>query len=303
MTSDQKASIAVVTPSFARDYDLCRGLNSSVLTHTPYKHYLFVDRSDLELFRQLANARTVVMAIEEMIPRAFFKVSFLKRHWMSTVSLPVKGWLVQQIVKISAASVVDELTILNMDSDTLFIRDVRNDIFRRDDRTRLYRLPNGVRDGMSHVRMHRNVARLLNVAPSTIPTDDYVGNMITWDRETVLAMCRHIEAVTGRPWYVGFARGRMVSEYTAYGLFVDKVLGTPNEITFHDRRSHCLTYWGPEPLLESKIERFVDDLMIDDVACSIEGYTKTENRIVEAAIDLIKQKVVQTRDVNATVEC
>ena len=47
--------IAVVTPSFARDFRLARELNESVLRFWPEstKHYLFVDRSDLALFRAL----------------------------------------------------------------------------------------------------------------------------------------------------------------------------------------------------------------------------------------------------------
>lgn len=301
--SNTNDGIAVVTPTFARDFAICRDLNDSVMRYTNFKHYLFVDRSDLALFRPLANDRTIVEAIEDIIPRSFFKVPFLKRHWMSTVSLPVKGWLIQQIVKISSANFVTEATIVNMDSDTLFVREVPVEIFRRDGRTRLYRLPEGVTDGMTHVRMHRNVARLLGVQHDPPPTNDYIGNVISWNRDTVLAMCRHIEKTTGKPWYVGFARGRMVSEYTAYGLYVDKVLRDSSKLAFHDERPHCLTYWGPEPLLEADVAAFVDRLEPADVAFSIEGYTRTDVRIVRSAVERVREKATRERDVSAAIPC
>jgi hypothetical protein len=290
---ESKSRVAVVTPSFARDFELCRELNASVMRHTPFNHYLFVDRSDVPMFRALANSRTIVGAIEDMIPSAFFKVPWLKRHWMSKVSLPVKGWLVQQVVKISSASVVEEPTIVNMDSDTQFVRDVTEELFHRDGETRLYRLPDGITPGMIHVKMHRNVSRLLGIRSGDPPTDDYVGNVISWDREIVLAMCAYIERTTGRPWYVGFARARMVSEYFTYGLYVDKVVGIEKLPLYHDERAWCHTYWGPQPLPASDVESFVAALPPDDVAFSIEGYTGTDPEVARAAVELVKRKIAR----------
>lgn len=46
------SSLAVLTPSYAPDFDLCRELNRSVLDRTPsdVDHHLIVPRRDRELF-------------------------------------------------------------------------------------------------------------------------------------------------------------------------------------------------------------------------------------------------------------
>lgn len=285
--------IAIVTPSFARDYELCRALNESVMRFVPptVKHYIFVDRCDVALFRGLEGPRTIVAAIEEILPLGLFKVPFSKKWWISlSAQFPAKGWLVQQLVKLSAIHVLEERVIVNMDSDVRFIRPVDLGLFARDGKTRLYRKPCGIVAGMKHVKWHRNVCRLLGIEPDKLPMDDYVGNVISWDRRVAINACARVEAVTGVPWHVAFTRGRLVSEYLLYGLYVDKVVGPQSAGIWIDERSRCHTYWGPEPLLEADVERFVAALKPDDVAFSIAGYTATDERTTQTALRLITER-------------
>ena len=50
------ARMAVMTKSFAPDFELCAALNRSVLDNTPdaIHHHIIVPRSDLKLFDRLA---------------------------------------------------------------------------------------------------------------------------------------------------------------------------------------------------------------------------------------------------------
>jgi hypothetical protein len=286
--------IAIVTPSFARDFELCRALNDSVMQFVPAptKHYIFVDRCDLALFRGLEGTRTVIAAIEDILPRGLFKVPFSKKWWLSISALyPAKGWLVQQLAKLSAIRVLKERVVINMDSDVRFIRPVSLDLFACGGQTRLYRKPGGIISGMKHVGWHQNVCRLLGVEPDTIPMDDYVGNVISWNRSTALDACARVEAVTGLPWHVAFTRGRRVSEYLLYGLYVDKVVGQHAARAWVDERSWCHTYWGPGPLSEEDADRFVADMKDDDVAFSIAGYTHTDDRVLQVALGLAALQV------------
>jgi hypothetical protein len=288
------SEIAFVTPSFARDYELCRALNESVLRFVPapVKHYIFVDRCDLPLFRRIQGPRTVIAAIEEILPRGFFKVPFSKKWWLSAAAqYPAKGWLVQQLAKLSATNVLKERVVINMDSDVRFIRPVDLTLFARDGNVRMYRKPSGITSGMKHVKWHRNVCRLLGIEPDDLPMDDYVGNVISWDRRVALDACARVEAVTGLPWHVAFTRGRLVSEYLLYGLYVDKVVGPQSAGLWIDERSWCHTYWGPGPLAEADVESFVSQLPDDDVAFSIAGYTRTDDRVVQAALRLATARV------------
>ncbi len=298
------SEIAIVTPSFARDYELCRALNETVLRFVPapVKHYIFVDRCDLALFRTLAGQRTVVASIEEILPSGIFKIPFSKKWWLSIPArYPAKGWLVQQLAKLSAAHVLEERVVINMDSDVRFIRPVDLTLFARNGRTRMYRKPGGIVAGMNHVTWHHNVCRLLGVETDDLPMNDYVGNVISWDRRTALDACARVEAVTGLPWHVAFTRGRLVSEYLSYGLYVDKVIGAESAGIWIDERSWCHTHWGPEPLLEADIERFVAALKPDDIAFSIAGYTATDDRIMQTTLRLLTERVASSGELAANV--
>jgi hypothetical protein len=287
MTTDHR--IAIITPSFARDFEPCRELNQSVLTFLPAqaKHYIIVDACDLNMFRPLVDGRTVVVAVEDVIPRGYVKLWFPKKWWFSAPAMvPAKGWLIQQLVKLSAAHVTDEPLLVNVDSDVRFVRPVDRSLFARGERTRMYRLPGGVTAGMQHVKWHRNVCRLLGVAPDELPMDDYVGNVISWDRKVVLRALEHIEKTTGRAWHIAFTRARSASEYLVYGLYVDKVIGTEAAAVWIDERPRCHTYWGPGPLAKSQVDRFMRSMRVDDVAFSIAGYTGTSPDVTRDATRL-----------------
>jgi len=280
--------IAIVTPSFARDFILARDLNESVMRYLPpdSRHYLIVDRQDLKLFRQLENSRTIVAAVEDIIPWGFFKIS--KRWWFGLQPMmPAKGWLVQQLVKLSAANFVEEPVMVNVDSDVRFIRNVDTSMFMKDGKVRMYRQPNGILPGMIHVKWHKNICKLLDVQPESIPTDDYVGNVISWNRKIVIDACKRIESVTGRPWYVDYTRYGSVAEQLTYGLYVDKVIGQEAAGVWVDERSWCHTYWGPGPLGADDVDTFVAQLQEDDVAFSIAGYTDSAAEVVDRALKLV----------------
>jgi len=282
--------VAFVTPSFWRDFDQCRELNESILALAGprAKHYIVVDACDYALFRPLENGQTVVTTVEDVIPKGYHKLRFSKKWWFSSAALyPVKGWLVQQLVKLSVPSLVDEDILVNVDSDVRFVRPVDPTMFYRNGRTRMYRLRGGVTSGMEHVRWHSNVCKLLGLVESDeLPLDDYVGNVISWDRRLVARVLDHVERTTGRPWHVAFARARLVSEYLTYGLYVDKVIGPDAAGVWIDERSWCHTYWGPEPLPAADAEAFTRAMRDDDVAFSVASYTHTAPETTRFATDL-----------------
>jgi hypothetical protein len=244
------------------------------------------------MFAVLKNDRTIVMAVEDVIPKGYFKLPLVKKWWFSTPAMrPAKGWLIQQIVKLSMPHVASEDVLVNVDSDVLFVRPVNPTLFVHGDKTRMYRLPRGVVSGMPHVKWHKNVCRLLDVPRDPLPTNEYVGNMISWDRRIVLETCARMESVGRAPWHVAFSRGRLVSEYFAYGLYVDKVLGGDADRVWLDERSWCHTYWGPGPLPAAEVEGLVAGFREDDVAFSIAGYTGTDPEVARRATKLIIDRV------------
>ena len=294
MIEEPDRPIAIVTPSFSRDFVLATELNQSIRDFFPAsaRHYLIVDRRDLKLFRSLEDARTVVVSVEDIVPQGYFKLAPFKRWWFSLPALvPVKGWLVQQLVKLSASQLFGDALQVNVDSDVRFLRPVPASLFMRDGRTRLYRKTGGITAGMHHVNWHRNVCRLLGIPPEPLPLNDYVGNMISWDTRLVVKARQHVEAVTGAPWHVAFSHQRLVAEYLLYGLYVDRVLGADAAGVWTDERSWCHTYWGPEPLQPEEVSSFVHAIAPDDVAFSIAGYTSTDDATVRRATKLMLRHV------------
>ncbi len=288
------SKIAIVTPSYAPDFELCRELNASVMTHlpAPMRHYLIVDGKDLKLFQRLESDRTNVIAIEDVIPRAFLKLAYPPKLWFSRAAMfPAKGWLIQQVAKLSMAWLAEEPVLVNVDSDVRFVRPIDPRLFADDGKTRFYRLPDGVTPMMPHVKWNRNVCRILGIPADTIPPYDYVGNVISWDRRLVLDACARVELVTGTAWHVAFTRARLVSEYFLYGLYLDRVVGRESAPVWTDSRSWCHTYWGPGPLLSSDVRNFVESMRDDEIAFSIAGYTATDRAIVSQATSLALRRV------------
>ncbi len=280
--------IAIITPSYGPDFELCRTLNRSVLEFLPpsVKHYIFVDRRDLQLFGTLAGERTLVATKEEIMPKGIVQIPGLNR-WISTATLlPISGWLVQQIAKIATAELLTESTLVMVDSDALFIRDVEPALFSGNGASRLYRCPGAITADMTaHVTWHHSACQLLGVAPDPPPMDDYIGQIISWDRELVRRMCARIESVSGHSWHAALARKRAVSEYLLYGLFVEKVVGAAGNVWI-DERSRCKTHWELSPLLESDLAEFATKFADGDFALMIGSHSRTSAQTRRAAIEM-----------------
>src|SRR5262245_27031194 len=112
--------MAVITPSYAPDLELCKDLSRSVLQYSPASvhHHILVPDCDLRIFKELRTARVHIHRASEFLPGSFAPVPFanlwvnLKRPYP-----PVRGWITQQIVKLAAAAQMDTEVVLLVDSD------------------------------------------------------------------------------------------------------------------------------------------------------------------------------------------
>lgn len=297
------APLAMVTPSFARDLELCRELVYSASEHVPPEvlHYIIVPRRDRSRFRGLETGRTRVLNVEDVVRGARRLPAFKGRWLCSTAALPISGWLVQQLVKMAAADVVEADAVMLVDSDIVFIRDLDVPTFVPTGMKRLYRVRAGITfDKTDHCRWYENACHLLGVAPEEFPVDDYIGHMVTWDVSIVRLVRRHVEAVTGYDWRTAIARARHVSEYILYGLFVDRVLG-PKARTWHDDRERCLSIWDAEVGIRPElVEQSAARLASDDVAVSITAHASlmpaARGALLTSIVDFPKRHVDPAAD-------
>lgn len=237
--------LSIVTCSYAPDLKRCRRLCRSIdrLVPADIEHCIIVPRRDYPLFRNLQNARRRVVITQDVVPGGFYHLPIAKKIWLSPDLTPVRGWIMQQITKLSASFAVNSELILFADSDVEFIRSLNTQLIYRSEQLRLHRVPGAKQEGAHRHWQHR-AARLLGEKPRYFGSD-YVGQLITWRRSNLQALHTHIENTHGRPWYQPVAHSLRFSEYILYGAFVEHVVGleASGHFSCHDDICHCC--WLP----------------------------------------------------------
>ncbi|MCW2641650.1 MAG: hypothetical protein JWP76_3956 [Dactylosporangium sp.] len=280
-------ALAVLTPSYAPDFELCADLHRSVLAYSPesVEHHLVVPRRDLGLFARLRGPRTHIHCETDFLPRSFVplpRVNFsvnLRRPFP-----PVRGWIRQQILKLAAASKLDADVVVLVDSDIEFIRPFTPATFARDESVRFYRQPGGVDERLPrHVIWHRVARQLLGLPPALPPYPDYVSSLLAWDPAVLRQLLTRVEQVTHRPWQTAVGSQLHFSEWTLYGVFVDEVLGAPAN-AFASTDTRCHSYWEEESLDATTAAGFLGGVKPDDVAVMISAKSRTPLEVRRAAL-------------------
>ncbi|MFV2083726.1 MULTISPECIES: DUF6492 family protein [Micromonosporaceae] len=280
--------LAVVTPSFGPDFELCAALHRSVLAHSPasVRHHIIVPRADLPRFGALRGDRTVLHDEAEFLPSSVRSLPGTKY----SVNLrrpfpPLRGWILQQVIKLSAAARIPADVVVLVDSDIEFVRPFSAATFRHDDVVRFYRQPDEVDQRLPrHVRWHEVARELLGLPAQPPPYPDYVSSLLAWDPVIVRGLLQRIESVTGRRWADVVGAQLHFSEWTLYGVYVDEVLGGQAATGFATTDSRCHAYWEEVPLDESSVARFVAGIGPDDVAVMISAKSRTPLELRRAAI-------------------
>ncbi len=215
-------SFAIITPSYAPDYERCALLVESLDRCCPaVNHYIIVDRRDMALFRNLASDRTRLIEAETLVESWLHRTPGRRGFWVSVRAWPVRGWIMQQIYKIAAADVVTERVLVFCDSDVTFLRPFNAEMLLVDGGLGLLDISYADDKGREWTRLARELLGL----PQGGETRGHVGNMICWRRDLVLAMRKRIEEVQGVSWQLAIARLKTFSEYILYGVFVREVIG------------------------------------------------------------------------------
>lgn len=269
-------SVAFVTPSYRLDRDRCALLNRSLEVCAPWaEHWIVVDRGDLRAFKFLENGRTTVVAKEEMLPVWVHRLDTLKvglrsNVWIQSRGLPMRGWLLQQLVKLAVAEHLDADVLICADSDVVLLRPFAvTSVVDERGRVLLYALPDHVDERLpKHVRWHRSAETLLGVEAADPPMPNFISSLIPWKRENVLALLEHVQETTGRHWLRALASAWDVSEYTLYGRFAQDVLGT-NAGQLVSPSPLCHDYYKHVPLSAAALDSLLDGIGPEEVAVSL----------------------------------
>jgi hypothetical protein len=284
------ASVAFVTASFAPDRDRCALLSRSLDALAPsVQHYIVVDEADRRYFASLESSRTTLLTKEEVLPLWLQRVNMRRfglrsDMWLQTRGKPIRGWLVQQLVKLALAERLDEDVLVHVDSDVVLVRPFdAASIVDADGNVRLCVDPGAIDAALpDHVRWHRNAERLLGLQPAPIPLPDYITSVVPWRRDDAVALLDHIERTTGRSWFRAVAGSWDASEYTLYGRFAIDVLGGRGHFT---GPSLSRDYWTREVLSPSELDDFLEGLGPDQIAVNLTAKAGMDPAIYSEVIE------------------
>jgi Family of unknown function (DUF6492) len=273
--------LAVLTPSFRGDVGLFADLHESVLVNTrpTVVHHVVVPPSDAPLFREYEGARCRVWTHRDLLPRYCVSVPYasgltlsLQRPWP-----PVRGWVVQQLMKLAATAALDARAVLIIDSDAVLLRETTVDDFTDDGRLWHFRRDRAVTTGMDRHLLWHNVARKLLDIPGLVspPAPDYISPITVWDSTVVRALTEHIADSTGRNWMDAVAGELHVSECVIYGVFVDHVLGGVAPFG----GPLCHNYYERAPLSPDDARAFADQMPSKAVGAMISSHSQTPREV------------------------
>src|SRR5262245_14298579 len=108
-------SVGLLTCSFRRDFELCRLMCETVDRFVPQtiEHVIIVPSSDLRMFSGLRSSRRRVESVSAFEPRWFVHLPQPSERWRKALRLPrqeiiltpysqpVRGWIAQQLRKLS----------------------------------------------------------------------------------------------------------------------------------------------------------------------------------------------------------
>lgn len=238
--------LELITCSYLPDVARCERLCKSIDQHVDPSigHTLIVPARDYEIFAPLANSRRRVVTSQDVVPGRFWQLPVSERWWLGSDGWPVRGWVMQQLVKLSANRATDADLLMFADSDLQFVRPFGIEQVYRNSELRLHRIPGAKREGR-HLSWHHRACDLLGLSRA-YGGADYVGQLITWRRDHLLGLQNHIESVTGGPWYAAVARSLHISEYILYGTYVDQVVGRDRNGHYETESDLCHCCWFAE---------------------------------------------------------
>lgn len=295
--------LALITPSFSRDHELCANLCRSVDTYETdgMEHILVVPRADVPLFRPLAGPRRRIVAKEDVIPTRLMKAPLptrvgipgvwhkrLRTVWVTPKLKLVRGWIIQQITKMSANRLTDADGYVFLDSDIEFIRPFGAAAFMRDGRLPLLYEPDCIEHSLERYTAWQDAAcDLLGIDRFPYANDNYIGQVICWRRDRLGEIQARIEATTGRPYDEALFATPTFAEYVIYGLYCRLVANGDSGHYLTDR-SICLSDWSYDTASAEGYRTFTQDLKEDQIAVLIQSTTEWPMERRRSTIETIR---------------
>ncbi|MCF2906677.1 DUF6492 family protein [Octadecabacter sp. CECT 8868] len=292
-------SVEIVTCSTASDFELFAPLAASIDKHVDadVHHKVVVPRADLAMFAPLASARRSVIAQEDLLPSRLFKsppflkhlarlrAGFRRPFYLTSKAQVVRGWMLQQFLKIHMTQTSDAAAVLHVDSDVCFVRPFSAKDAFADGKVTMFWVQGNTRNP-KHSDWVEGSCKFLGVPTPIEHKAHYIENCVMWSTDVARAMVKRIEDTHEKTLFDVIVEAETMSEYYLYGLFAD--LFPDDAPLAREPVSYCNSYWPRSPGAAVSTEVFMRRLQPKHCAVAVQSTHKLdiEDRLkLYAALD------------------
>jgi hypothetical protein len=302
-------TFAFITPSYAPDFQRCQLLCWSIKKFVafPVKHYIVVDQKDFALFQQLADENTVILLKENILPSWIKRIPFYdkKNLWLNLKGYKnnnwlIRGWLIQQIIKLAAAQYAEEEVLVFLDSDVAFMEPFDVSSLIQQDKVRLFRVDHKTdHDNEIGKRWKDAAKQLLGLPLEKEYFDFYVSQIVTWRRSTLLQMYSLIEKNFQQNWMEVLCGMKNLSEYVVYGLFANYVLGESAGHYDDHLQKICECYWETDLMTPEELVAFFRRAKAEGYRAVMISAKSPINLTIEQFESLLAKSAIETTEISA----
>jgi hypothetical protein len=218
----------LLTPVYSRDVDRFKFLRESIeACGVDLPHIAVVHTEDVHLLKSLAHRkRLTILTTADVLPAWFERK---RRAWgrprwsvqRIAAGWPMDGWTAQMFTKLSAPSFCDADTVVCIDADMAFVREVAASDFHVDGKPQLYRFTESL--DVEMVEWVGRSLRFLGVNPCGKEPRKYTYSPLPMSVSVLKDLQTFIERRAGTNWLKAMLREMWVTEYATYGAFAEHV--------------------------------------------------------------------------------
>lgn len=276
--------VEILTCSTAGDIDLFAPLAASIDRYVDpaVRHRVVVPSVDMKRFAAFASVRREILAQEGVLPKLWKLPSALgalpslrgglhRPVYLTARRQVVRGWMLQQLLKIEMTRRSDAMAIMHVDSDVCFVRPFRAEDAFDEGKVTFFRTE-GDTGNPQHQKWVQRACTMLGANVLEGHKAHYVENCVLWSRDVTQTMVERVETVQGRPLAdVIFATDSM-SEYYLYGLFADFF---PDQAPLARQEvSYCNSFWPDNSGVPVPEEYFLNRLKPKHCAIAVQSTHK-----------------------------
>lgn len=251
----------LITPTYAPDFERCKVLieSASRWVTSVEEHLIIVDRHDSKLFETLSTDRVRIICKEDILPTGVYQLPLQKRWWLTGCSWPVRGWILQQIIKLAVARESSADAAVFVDSDVLFIKPTDLNDLWVSSKLRLFRCERGPNQYRCkrHQNWYKFACSSLSIPEPSQQQGSFIAQLTAMRPDMVKMLCIELENKYSRPWYQTLLQTFDFSEFVLYGLFIEKI-GEENAGHFFTDQQLCHSSWFYDIQDENRIQDFIN---------------------------------------------